>query len=97
MLPAWLSVRLARSWLPAEISAEASCTVRAASASWRAMVFSRSPMRLVEPFSRSDEHTSELPSLMRHSHAVFCLKKEYLRTDTSSPSFHLALFTLHLY
>src|SRR3546814_82749 len=24
---------------------------------------------------RSDEHTSELPSLMRNSHAVFCLKK----------------------
>ena len=48
---AWLSVRWARSWLPAEISAEASCTVRAASPSWRAMVFSRSPMRLVEAFS----------------------------------------------
>src|SRR3546814_6976761 len=24
---------------------------------------------------RSEEHTSELPSLMRNSHAVFCLKK----------------------
>src|SRR3546814_10447058 len=30
-----------------------------------------------EPFlSRSEEHTSELPSLMRISYAVFCLKKK---------------------
>src|SRR3546814_10657318 len=27
------------------------------------------------PFSRSEEHTSELQSLMRISHAVFCLEK----------------------
>src|SRR3546814_3377831 len=27
-------------------------------------------------FSRSDEHTSELQSLMRISYAVFCLKKK---------------------
>src|SRR3546814_7095147 len=28
------------------------------------------------PSSRSEEHTSELPSLMRISYAVFCLKKK---------------------
>src|SRR3546814_10276997 len=28
---------------------------------------------------RSEEHTSELPSLMRHSYAVFCLKKKNTR------------------
>src|SRR3546814_4109329 len=28
-----------------------------------------------DPLPRSEEHTSELPSLMRHSYAVFCLKK----------------------
>src|SRR3546814_5875821 len=27
-------------------------------------------------FLRSEEHTSELQSLMRHSYAVFCLKKK---------------------
>src|SRR3546814_8569634 len=27
-------------------------------------------------FERSEEHTSELQSLMRHSYAVFCLKKK---------------------
>src|SRR3546814_1912699 len=35
--------------------------------------------------SRSEEHTSELQSLMRISYAVFCLKKkkhEYLMTNT---------------
>src|SRR3546814_3676592 len=26
--------------------------------------------------ARSEEHTSELPSLMRHTYAVFCLKKK---------------------
>src|SRR3546814_10689411 len=35
---------------------------------------------LVDPDSRSEEHTSELQSLMRHSYAVFCLKqKTHLR------------------
>src|SRR3546814_10589157 len=29
-----------------------------------------------EPFFRSEEHTSELQSLMRISYAVFCLKKK---------------------
>src|SRR3546814_2877050 len=28
------------------------------------------------PWVRSEEHTSELPSLMRTSYAVFCLKKK---------------------
>src|SRR3546814_8279736 len=28
------------------------------------------------PHARSEEHTSELPSLMRISHDVFCLKKK---------------------
>src|SRR3546814_9559547 len=28
------------------------------------------------PFDRSEEHTSELQSLMRNSYAVFCLKKK---------------------
>src|SRR3546814_1925246 len=28
------------------------------------------------PFERSEEHTSELQSLMRISYAVFCLKKQ---------------------
>src|SRR3546814_4111301 len=32
--------------------------------------------RACRPWSRSEEHTSELQSLMRISYAVFCLKKK---------------------
>src|SRR3546814_5405711 len=32
---------------------------------------------------RSEEHTSELQSLMRISYAVFCLKKKNMTTSTS--------------
>src|SRR3546814_7623640 len=39
----------------------------------------------VEPFyGRSEEHTSELQSLMRISYAVFCLKQK----TTTPPSIH---------
>src|SRR3546814_8208444 len=34
------------------------------------------PLGLVAPVARSEEHTSELQSLMRISYAVFCLKKK---------------------
>src|SRR3546814_3088365 len=33
-------------------------------------------LRLALPVARSEEHTSELQSLMRISYAVFCLKKK---------------------
>src|SRR3546814_3201976 len=33
-------------------------------------------IRLFNPFVRSEEHTSELQSLMRISYAVFCMKKK---------------------
>src|SRR3546814_9405825 len=32
---------------------------------------------------RSEEHTSELQSLMRHSYAVFCLKKKNITKQTT--------------
>src|SRR3546814_4422836 len=35
---------------------------------------------------RSEEHTSELQSLMRISYAVFCLKKKNLYTHTRPPT-----------
>src|SRR3546814_2128089 len=35
--------------------------------------------RQVRPFERSEEHTSELQSLMRISYAVFCLKKKNMK------------------
>src|SRR3546814_1805065 len=40
---------------------------------------------------RSEEHTSELQSLMRISYAVFCLKKKKKQT----PSYHITIHTYH--
>src|SRR3546814_6729373 len=37
---------------------------------------------------RSEEHTSELQSLMRISYAVFCLKKKKINTTTTSNTHH---------
>src|SRR3546814_9438789 len=37
---------------------------------------------------RSEEHTSELQSLMRSSYAVFCLKKKNNRTQSVNASVH---------
>src|SRR3546814_5236077 len=43
----------------------------------RVPVFAAEPRReLPRPARRSEEHTSELQSLMRISYAVFCLKKK---------------------
>src|SRR3546814_5852523 len=38
------------------------------------------PGRQLEDILRSEEHTSELQSLMRNSYAVFCLKKKTTKT-----------------
>src|SRR3546814_5499355 len=38
----------------------------------------------IPSFGRSEEHTSELQSLMRISYAVFCLKKKRLRHEQST-------------
>src|SRR3546814_8757946 len=37
------------------------------------------------PMQRSEEHTSELQSLMRISYAVFCLKKKKIHTNRIQP------------
>src|SRR3546814_7267458 len=38
--------------------------------------------RHVSPEGRSEEHTSEIQSLMRNSYAVFCLKKKKKERNT---------------
>src|SRR3546814_10507975 len=40
------------------------------------MTFSDAGAHVTQQECRSEEHTSELPSLMRISYAVFCLKKK---------------------
>src|SRR3546814_3449243 len=46
------------------------------------------PRRLAP--GRSEEHTSELQSLMRISYAVFCLKKKTTKTSIYPPRIHTA-------
>src|SRR3546814_7039248 len=42
---------------------------------------------------RSEEHTSELQSLMRISYAVFCLKQKKQQKDTHTPTKHYSKAT----
>src|SRR3546814_1602356 len=41
-----------------------------------------------QPHGRSEEHTSELQSLMRISYAVFCLKKKKKNNHHATPNKH---------
>src|SRR3546814_1437934 len=50
----------------------------------------RRPARDPAERPRSEEHTSELQSLMRISYAVFCLKKKNIRNTSTSTSFILS-------
>src|SRR3546814_4661311 len=43
---------------------------------WRSLIDTTPHPELAEIVLRSEEHTSELQSLMRISYAVFCLKKK---------------------
>src|SRR3546814_5263934 len=43
----------------------------------------RDQIEVVIPRERSEEHTSELQSLMRISYAVFCLKKKNTNTQNT--------------
>src|SRR3546814_2470119 len=52
----------------------------------------RVPGRVCGPGGRSEEHTSELQSLMRISYAVFCLKK---KTNTHQDVLFDILQTMH--
>src|SRR3546814_3868899 len=53
-----------------------------------------SPERLVEAkLARSEEHTSELQSLMRISYAVFCLKKITAQNRKKKPRTRMKAYT----
>src|SRR3546814_10125688 len=49
----------------------------------------------IRPYKRSEEHTSELQSLMRISYAVFCLKKKINFIETLTILILLYLTTYH--
>src|SRR3546814_4199941 len=44
--------------------------------------------------ARSEEHTSELQSLMRISYAVFCLKKKHIHTTNRTKQTQISLQTI---
>src|SRR3546814_4778619 len=44
---------------------------------------------------RSEEHTSELQSLMRISYAVFCLKKKQIHQDTNMHEHYIVGLITH--
>src|SRR3546814_4050196 len=44
--------------------------------------YAKAVARLIRQL-RSEEHTSELPSLMRNSHAVFCVQHKNTRISTT--------------
>src|SRR3546814_3872244 len=46
-----------------------------------AQVATKTVRSVVSPLDRSEEHTSELQSLMRISYAVFCLKKKNIKLE----------------
>src|SRR3546814_2224318 len=48
----------------------------------------RHPMTTLQPGCRSEEHTSELQSLMRISYAVFCLKKKKRQNNLRKATTH---------
>src|SRR3546814_2058194 len=64
-------------------------TLSAAEASARGAALLRGDYRLLYVAPRSEEHTSELQSLMRISYAVFCLKKKTLIYISTRPHYDL--------
>src|SRR3546814_2918437 len=52
----------------------------------------RRPPRDDRGCARSEEHTSELQSLMRISYAVFCLQKKTTRPNTSNESVYIITY-----
>src|SRR3546814_2159253 len=60
-----------------------------------AVVAGLAAIAIVWPKSRSEEHTSELQSLMRISYAVFCLKKKKQTTHHNSHTTYYILKRHH--
>src|SRR3546814_4837325 len=52
-------------------------------------VESQTITRRTQMQQRSEEHTSELQSLMRISYAVFCLKKQNIQDITQNLQYHI--------
>src|SRR3546814_5644398 len=71
-------IRRSASWL-ADISIENTATAFLALIAAYSAMFSAKVVLPIAGRARSEEHTSELQSLMRNSYAVFCLTKKTTR------------------
>src|SRR3546814_3349572 len=77
-----LAVATLRGWRPAALGTAAALGVLGAIVLILGPLLDRVPLHLLQLVAgillllRSEEHTSELQSLMRISYAVFCLKKK---------------------
>src|SRR3546814_10132636 len=84
---------------PASTASTSSSSLLSGSPSSPASSFSTMlmPISLIADMtSRSEEHTSELQSLMRISYAVFCLKKKNNKTSSATKYITLSNKYLHL-
>src|SRR3546814_19968038 len=68
--------------LGAEVSAMAAQRYASAKVKLMDLAFQFVKLRACTIYKRSEEHTSELQSLMRISYAVFCLKKKIYNYNT---------------
>src|SRR3546814_10256183 len=83
------------------VNADATSCTSTATTAGRNPVLSAPTMRAANITGRSEEHTSELQSLMRISYAVFCLKKknidQTLFKKNTTRLTHTALTTTGVY
>src|SRR3546814_1481274 len=64
------------SWIPLYKPSGVECHTSMTAPASNSPVSERTVPRMISGLWRSEEHTSELQSLMRISYAVFCLKKK---------------------
>src|SRR3546814_5172213 len=82
-----LGIVLIAAWMPSAAKSCISSSYKSATVRGRRASILSSP-RLVRQSRRSEEHTSELQSLMRISYAVFCLKKNTQHEHTTPNILH---------
>src|SRR3546814_6843171 len=72
------------------LAPETVAEIRAALLKWRVVFFRDQPLSNPQllAFGRSEEHTSELQSLMRISYAVFCLTKKNTQKQHQYTSYY---------
>src|SRR3546814_985104 len=71
-------------WLPAAAMAQDADTAPVEAAPAEGEIIVTGIRGAINNSVRSEEHTSELQSLMRSSYAVFCLKKKKIFTNTNN-------------